>query len=265
MQIHHTRCIHVLNATSLAEQDAFQQLVADVKSLEAVICHRKKPKHHSDTFDISDFKRIRKDSRTERRRCLWDITLTSSYPTFSQSYATQKHVWFSVTLADGVIINVCACYHGPKPIYDVALFRQHLLNSAASILDDDPDCIFILKGDLNKLNTSEMQAELGLDHIIRAPTYNNNVLDRPTSVTNWPDLFSVSVGQSLIKTKHQTLIVNANGEPDISTGHAPRKFIRYGITLSTCLLCQAFASYNWSGLNKVQQVVGKIKAGSKMK
>ena len=62
-------------------------------------------------------------------------------------------------------------------------------------------------------------------------------------------LFSGSVGQSLIKTRHKALIVNANGEPDISTVRAPRIFIRLWdyTALLSCLLRQAFANYNWSG------------------
>ena len=89
-------------------------------------------------------------------------------------------------------MNVCARYHPPKPTDDVALFHQHWLNSAANVADDDPDCIFVLRGDLNKLNTSEMQTELDLDQIISVPTHNNNnnnVMD--VFVTNRPDLFTV--------------------------------------------------------------------------
>ena len=93
------------------------------------------------------------------------------------------------------LMNVCACYHPPKPIiYDVALFRQQFINSAANILDDEPVCIIRLTGVQNKLNTSEMQTELDLNQIINAPTHINNALD--VFVANRPDLLALASDNS---------------------------------------------------------------------
>ena len=68
-------------------------------------------------------------------------------------------------------MNICACYHPPKPIYDTALFRPQLMDNVMDILEKESDCIFVLTGDLNTLNTSDPQTELGFDQIVNVPTH----------------------------------------------------------------------------------------------
>ena len=68
------------------------------------------------------------------------------------------------------------------------------------MLETDPDSVFVLTGDLNGLDTTELQTQQGLDQIVNVPTHNNNFLDQ--FLTNSPELFTVQVVQSLVKTKH---------------------------------------------------------------
>ena len=65
----------------------------------------------------------------------------------------------------------------------------------------------MLTGDLNKLDTTALQTQQGLDQIVNVPTHNDNILHQ--FLTNRPDLFTVQVAQSLIKTKHKALIINS--------------------------------------------------------
>ena len=107
-------------------------------------------------------------------------------------------------------INICACYHPPEPIYDVPSFKQHLAHSISLLIDNDSDAIFILTGDLNRLNASALQTDLGLVQIVNIPTHNNNIFDQ--FITNSPDQFVVQVAQLLVKTKHEALIVNSRAD-----------------------------------------------------
>ena len=54
---------------------------------------------------------------------------------------------------------------------------------------DNGSTVFVLTGDLNKLNTDQLQTQLGLDQFVNNPTHNNNILD--VFITNRPDLFDV--------------------------------------------------------------------------
>ena len=99
-----------------------------------------------------------------------------------------EDLWFNVRLTSGLVINICACYHPPKPIYDVTLFKLHLQNNIGWLLDRDSNSVFVLTGDLNRLNTTDLQSLYGLDQIVHVATH-DNILDQ--FITNRPDLFVV--------------------------------------------------------------------------
>ena len=145
----------------------------------------------------------------------------------------------------GLSLNSCACYHPPNLIYDVPSFKQHLAHSIRLLIDNDPNAIFILTGDLNGLNTSELQTDLGL---VQIPTHTNNILDQ--FVTNRPDQFVVQVAQSLVKTKHKALIVNSRADCVKVVGRPQRTKVTVldYTPLVSCLLRQALANYNWGGI-----------------
>ena len=110
-----------------------------------------------------------------------------------------EDLWFRVTLDLGHSLNICACYHPPKPLYDVSTFKQHLADNISLLIDNDSDSIFVLTGDFNRLNTSELQTNLGLEQIVTIPMHNDNILDQ--FVTNIPNQLVVQVAQSLVKAK----------------------------------------------------------------
>ena len=103
-------------------------------------------------------------------------------------------------------MTICASYHPPKPIYDVSNVKKLLADKISYLLDNDPDSIFVLTGDLNKLNTVELQRQQGLKQIVKVPTHNKNIFDQ--FITNRLGLFNVLVAQFLVKTKHKALIIN---------------------------------------------------------
>ena len=103
-------------------------------------------------------------------------------------------------------VNFCACYHLPKPICDTTLFQLYLLEIIEELIDNEPGSVFVLTGDLNELRTAELQSQLGLDQLVDKPTHCNDIIN--VFLTNMPDMFNVDVGQSLLKTKHNALVIN---------------------------------------------------------
>ena len=85
-----------------------------------------------------------------------------------------------------------------------------LEDNISCLLDNYPDSIFVLTGDLNKLNTVELQLQQGLEQIVKVPTHNKNILDQ--FITNRPGLFNVQVAQSLVETEHKALIINSKAD-----------------------------------------------------
>ena len=121
-----------------------------------------------------------------------------------------EDLWFRVTLDLDHSVNICACYHPPKPLYDVSTFKQHLADNISLFIDNDPNSIFVLTDDLDRLNRSELQTNLGLEQIVNIPIHNDNISDQFN--TNRPDQFVVQVAQLLVKTKHKALIINSKAD-----------------------------------------------------
>ena len=135
-----------------------------------------------------------------------------------------EDLWFNVRLTSGLVINICACYHPPKPIYDVTLFKLHLQINIGLLLNRDQNSVFVFTGDLNRLNTTDLQSLYGLDQIVNVATHNENILDN--FITNKPDLCVVQVAQSLVKTKHKALIVNSKAECAHAMPRPSRTFVQ---------------------------------------
>ena len=80
-------------------------------------------------------------------------------------------------------------------------------NNIESLLDVN-DTAFILAGDLNKLNCKQLEMKHGLSQLVVNATRNNNILD--VFFTTRPDLFSVKVMCSCVKSDHKAVIVNCD-------------------------------------------------------
>ena len=112
----------------------------------------------------------------------------------------------------------------------------------------DPDAIISIIGDLNSLDHSKLEAESGLVQLVHDVTHGKNILDK--FLTNNPDLFSVRVASSTIKTKHKTILANCSTDPAGAAnkrGRAIHSFpdIR---TQHMALLRETLAAYNWGAV-----------------
>ena len=73
----------------------------------------------------------------------------------------------------------------------------------------------IIAGDFNSLDCTALESQCGLVQLVSDPTHCNNNLDK-VLFTNCSDLYSATVGKSLIKTKHHSVLVSA-----ASSTHTP--------------------------------------------
>ena len=104
----------------------------------------------------------------------------------------------------------------------------------------------MIAGDLNELSTTYLQSRLRLHQSVNVSTHNTNILD--VLIANRPDLLRVHVWQSLIKTKHKALIVNANSlkAESVQRGSRRRRVQVWDYKpLSASFLRQALSRYNW--------------------
>ena len=77
---------------------------------------------------------------------------------------------------------------------------------------------------MNTFNIIDLQVQFGFDQIVNLPTQGGKILD--LFVTNRPDMFNLQVGQFLISTKHNALIVNVKFVIKRTFQSAPRNCVQ---------------------------------------
>ena len=94
--------------------------------------------------------------------------------------------------------------HPPKPIYPLNIVIRALSDDIDRILSFNDNSVIIVAGDINKLNTDFLELNYGLVQLVHQPTHGKNTLD---FFCSRPDIFMATVFKSLIKTKHQAVMV----------------------------------------------------------
>ena len=110
--------------------------------------------------------------------------------------------------------------------------------------------VIVFTGDLNSLKCDDLMESLGLTQIVDKPTRANRTLD--VLYTNRPDLFSVTVARSLVKSDHLAVFVNCckDDSTDKTNCATPKKkckcYNRDNASVSrlTCF----FNEYSWNAL-----------------
>ena len=101
---------------------------------------------------------------------------------------------------------ICLCYHPPKSAYSVHEMIENLTANLSHFADTGNYDVIVFTGDLNSLKCDDLMESLGLTQIVDKPTRANRTLD--VHYTNRPDLFSVTVARSLVKSDHLAVFVN---------------------------------------------------------
>jgi len=138
------------------------------------------------------------------------------------------------------------CYHPPKPQYKDVDLLARVSNQLEVLCHRYPDCIVMFTGDLNRLNTVTLEADFGLYQLVNTATHTNNILDK-FSISK-KDLFSVTVVDSTINTKHKALLVDGTDDiQNISNDKSSQTKVIYDIRASHLMpLKKALSCYNWA-------------------
>ena len=143
-----------------------------------------------------------------------------------------EDLWTDIIFADGSHLVACTCYHPSKPKYNTRDFTDH------------PDNVYILTGDLNQMDSTKFETQLGFVQLVQSPTHNKSIIDK--FLRNRPDLFNIQVMQSLVKTRHKSLLVSFNKLDRTDTNVKLRSKVVVWLCNPTAasLLNQAFCNYN---------------------
>ena len=192
-----TAYIYVMNATSVAKPNAFQQLRTDTDAIGANIIIDKEIwltwTHAVDAFSIPSFVCFRK-SRVGR----WGGGVCTFVKHELKAFQIDVHslfpaaedLWFNVRLLNWDKVIICACYHPPKPVYDSVAFRKYFKDTIVQLLR--MILIVYLFYQVNSIHLTLRICRLNLD-VAKLLTYlrhGANILD--VFFTNRPDLFKLS-------------------------------------------------------------------------
>jgi len=97
------------------------------------------------------------------------------------------------------------CYHPPDPGYVTSAFVEFISSSIDVLSSLYPAAVICILRHFNHLDTTFLLCEFGLIQIVDTQTYSNNLIDKV--FLNVPDVYTSIVFKSLVKTKHQTVLV----------------------------------------------------------
>ena len=114
-----------------------------------------------------------------------------------------------------------SCFHLPRPLYQNATIIQALSDDIETIALFNDNPLIILAGNLNLLCIGFLEWDYGLVQLVHQPTHGNNILDK--FFCSRPAIFSASVVKSLIKTKHQAVLVQDASTSGLLTSPVPKR------------------------------------------
>jgi len=203
--------VYLINATSLAKNNAVEQLTVDVvhHKVHVVIVTESwlTEKHTDGCLSIPNYTLYRRD-RHKRKGGGVCVFVRSDVDCEILPVCNDLNVeilWLRCTF-HGYVYYVAGCYCPPKPKYDVGLFKCTLEDGIEMFSRDVGSEIIIIAGDYNSFKCEFLESQFGLEQIVRVPTHGPNILDKV--FTNRSDIFSTCVFNSLIKTKHKAVLVS---------------------------------------------------------
>ena len=255
----------LLNATSLRKPNALQHLATDLRQTNSdfgfIVETWFKSVDNDELFSISDYFLFRRDRVCGRRKhgggvCIYvksgiDCFVLSPCPTADTNI---EILWLhSCFGANEYIFGLC--YHPPDPPYDVAEFIDCISNSIDVLTSLYPGAVLCVLGDFNQLDTTFLQCEFGLTQIVDTPTHGNNLLDKV--FINVPDGYKTQVFKSLVKTKHQAVLVVPYGA-SYCVPNKPQKSTLYDLhSHNIDLLRYCIGTFDWSTVFLCQNLQAK--------
>ena len=211
----------LLNATSLRKPNALQHLATELRQTNSdfgfIVETWFKSNDNDELFSTADYVLFRCDRVFGRRRhgggvCIYVKTGIECF-VMSPCKILDTNIeilWLHSCFGDNEYI-FSLCYHPPDPPYDITVFIDCISNAIDVLTSLYPRAVICVLGDFNQLDTTFLQCEFGLTQIVDAPTHGNNLLDKV--FISIPDEYKTQVFKSLVKTKHQTVLVVPNAAP----------------------------------------------------
>ena len=90
-----------------------------------------------------------------------------------------EDLWIAVTSQSVLTISICVCYHPPhKPIYDSEALVNQTIKHFEHWIHTNANDVYILTGDLNQIDISMFEVDLGFVQLVKEPTHKTNILDK---------------------------------------------------------------------------------------
>jgi hypothetical protein len=261
----------MLNATSLAKNNAKEHLLADVQTVQADVVLITESwytsKHPDSDLNLDGFILLRRDriGRKGGGVCVYVRSTLACCTYQPEGGAASKDVeimWVKLQCSDWVIF-LALCYHPPNPNYPVNWFTSQLSDNIDSIIANQSDCVIIVAGDFNALCTDFIENDYGLCQLVKTPTHGDKILDK--FFVSRPDLFSAAAPfKSLVKTKHMVVLVVPLSRPAVDVLVKPeRQKIRLYDKRAHNIdrLRNAFGVYNWFSVTNrqcIQDIYGEF-------
>lgn len=220
----HYITFYLINPTSLAKPHAVQHLETEFNNFNVevgFVCETWFKPHIADS-DITplNYSVIRKDRLLKKGGgvCIYARNSLSVTAIDFLPNSSEFEVLWCIVNDKCYCYVLCCCYYPPTADYTAASFTEYLSNCVDLILSKITNCIFIIMGDFNQLNTSFLETDFGFTQTVDTVTHGNNVLDKV--FVNRPDIYSSVVFRSIIKTKHSAVLTKQRDLSYLQMNHA---------------------------------------------
>lgn len=245
----------LLNSTSLAKNNAIEQLEIDFKILNIDIGIITETwftdKHSDEDVSINDYNIFRLD-RVKRKGggvCFYvRKNIICNIIIFPSVQNVKFELFWIRCVFKNIVYSIACCYHPPKPQYTPPSLIDKLIQDIEHVIGCDDASVILVAGDFNQLNTAALEDEIGLSQLVECNTHGEHLLDKV--FCNRPDIFKASVQKSLIKTKHLAVLIQTESTPVQNNSCLKRKKVSVYDLRPHCIarLRSAFANYNWNFL-----------------
>jgi len=177
-----------------------------------------------------------------------------SVVSFDDSPTPFEKIWVTFKYCNQVYYVAC-CYHPPAPRYQPADLIDDLTNELDTIMQRaDILPVVIVAGDFNGLKTDFLEEYCGLTLIVHDITHGKKVLDKV--FINHPDMFTACVYKSLLKTKHNAVLISNETQIARQVVKTERKHVKVYDVRSHAMdrLRAAIADNDWSDVYSTADV-----------
>jgi len=256
----------LLNATSLAKDNAVQHLQCDLVSndidVALIVETWFRPSITDDVVSVDNYTlhrcdRINRKGGGVAAYVRHGIDCKISSPPTTTSKGSIEYMWLEMSYHGQLIFFLC-CYHPPKPQYTPSQLQLAISKDIEYLLTNRSDAMIVVAGDFNSFDTCFLECDFGLQQIVTTATHGPKIIDKV--FVSEPELFVCSTMKSIVKTKHMAVILRAVTRPlPASSSTVRRKVVVYDLRPhNIAQLRRAINDFDWEGLLSSNQDVSIV-------